>query len=279
MVDTFNEGFRIAKLFLSMVREGKQALAEDGHGGRASFEYSQPVLSAIADLSRQLDAVASSIVDAVEKKFEQNQYERLGAAVKTVKLALEVRDRTLLASAVASLSEQVEQAKNRLAEGKSNWFGPWLAGESVRLISLHALAVDEGGRSAVRALATDLRENVLEYSRGTLELQRRLPWRQIADFIKGDSEDILSLLASDAPQAAARDRLVLLEDTGGESDWKVIGLRVSIGQRLEVGDIMLDLEGAKAILEIPAREEGTIRRILANVGDTLKPGDPLFELA
>lgn len=278
-IDPINQAARIAALFFSVVREGKDVFGiEAGRRDAPQAGDGEHILSAISDLSRQLEHARSSIVGSIGQKFEQEQLEKLAAAVKAVKLALELRNRALIAASIPSLSEQVEQAKNRLAEGKADWFGPWLAGESVRLIGIHALIEDEGGHKAIQRLATDLRENVLEYSRGTLELRDRMPWRQIADFVKGDSEEVLSLIAHDSSNGLATWNLVTLPDSTALESTTVSEIRTYVGQRIKTGDILFIFETDKCTVEYPAERDGLVRKVFIRVGDKLTSGDALFAL-
>lgn len=280
MIDPINQAARIATLFFSVVREGKEVfVSETGMNDASKAADGERILSAISDLSRQLERATSSIVGAVGQKFEQEQYEKLGSTVKAVKLALEMRSRVLLAPSIASLSEQVERAKNRLDEGKSNWFGPWLAGESVRLIGMHALVEDAGGRQAVQRLAAELRENVLEYSRDTLEERRRLPWRQIADFVKGESEEILSLIGDESSGDRQGREIVILSESQVMGDSAVSEITAHVGQRINVGDVLVILEADKVTYEIKAEHAGTIKKVFINVGDKLAAGDKIFAVS
>lgn len=278
--DPINQAARIAALFFSVVREGKEVFGgEPGRKDASQTEDGERILSAISDLSRQLEHSTSNIVGVIGQKFEQEQYEKLGASVKAVKLALEMRNRALIAASIPSLSEQVERAKNRLAEDKAGWFAPWLAGESVRLIGMHALIEDEGGHEAIQRLAANLRENVLEYSRGTLELRDRMPWRQIADFVKGDSEEILSLIAADSSNGMAGWNLVALPNSTDFEGTTVSEVRTYVGQHIKKGDILFMCETDKATLEHHAERDGTVRKVFISVGDKLTRGDALVALA
>lgn len=196
--ESVDQASRIATLFFEVVREAKAVFGSESPDGSSTEEGQREILSAISQLARQLEGARISIEGAVDKKIEQAQYEKLCASIRAIQIPLEMNNRPLLASSFSSLSEQVEHAKNRLEEGKRVWFRPWLAGESVRLIALHALAEDDAGLQVVIRLAADFRQNVLEFSRNTLERRDRMPWKEIADFVRGDSEEILTLIADDS---------------------------------------------------------------------------------
>jgi hypothetical protein len=196
--ESVDQASRIATLFFQVVREAKAVFGTESHDGSSTEEGQREILSAISQLARQLERARISIEGAVDRKIEQAQYEKLCASIRAIQIPLEMNNRPLLASSFSSLSEQVEHAKSRLEEGKRVWFSPWLAGESVRLIALHALAEDDASLQVVIRLAADFRQNVLEYSRITLERRDRMPWKEIADFVRGDSEEILNLITDDS---------------------------------------------------------------------------------
>jgi hypothetical protein len=53
---------------------------------------------------------------------------------------MEAENEMMLASSVSSISAQVEYAKNRLAEGKRDWVGPWMMGEALRIAALQSMS-------------------------------------------------------------------------------------------------------------------------------------------
>lgn len=72
--------------------------------------------------------------------------------------------------------------------------------------------------------------------------------------------------------------LILVPDIGtGEGE--VIEILVNVGDSIEAEQGLLTLESDKASMEIPAPKAGIIKDIKIKLGDRLKEGDPLLELA
>ena len=61
------------------------------------------------------------------------------------------------------------------------------------------------------------------------------------------------------------------------SGWsgKVIGVRVSPGDRVREGDVVAEVEIEKAVLEIESPVSGVVVEVKVRVGDTVGPGDVL----
>lgn len=73
-----------------------------------------------------------------------------------------------------------------------------------------------------------------------------------------------------------------LPDLGeGLPEAEIVAWHVKEGDRVEVDQPMVSVETAKAVVEVPSPFAGTIRKLHANVGDTVATGKPLvdFEVA
>ena len=66
---------------------------------------------------------------------------------------------------------------------------------------------------------------------------------------------------------------------GDETLGVVVRIDVSVGDRVEPGTVLLELESDKATIEIPAELHGSVVAILVAVGDTVAVGSPLARLA
>lgn len=74
-------------------------------------------------------------------------------------------------------------------------------------------------------------------------------------------------------------REFLLPDLGeGLEDAEVVSWRVAEGDRVELNQILGELNTAKALVEIPAPWEGTIEKLHAAEGDVVKVGQPLVSI-
>ena len=68
-----------------------------------------------------------------------------------------------------------------------------------------------------------------------------------------------------------------LPDLGeGIHEGEVLAVRVSVGQAVKEGDIILEVETDKAAVEIPSPYTGTVLEILVKAGDTVKVGQVLM---
>lgn len=277
--ESVDQASRIAALFFSVVREAKAVFGTESRSDSSTGGDQREILSAISQMSRQLERSRISIEGAVDRKIEQDQYEKLCAAIRSMQIPLEMNNRQLIASSIPSLSEQVEQAKIRLEEGKQTWFKPWLAGESVRLIGLHAIIEDDGGRHALKRLAADFRQNVLDYSREVLESRSRMPWKEIADFVRGDNEAVLALLADDPADTRAGWAMVAIDEFEVRPESKVIEVRARVGQCISVGDILMVSETDKVTIEHSAKQKGIVKQVYVEVGAGLVAGQPIIALS
>lgn len=61
------------------------------------------------------------------------------------------------------------------------------------------------------------------------------------------------------------------------SGWsgKVVGVRVSPGDRIREGDVVAEVEIEKAVLEIESPVSGVVVEVRVRVGDVVGPGDVL----
>jgi 2-oxoisovalerate dehydrogenase E2 component (dihydrolipoyl transacylase) len=74
-------------------------------------------------------------------------------------------------------------------------------------------------------------------------------------------------------------RQFLLPDLGeGLEDAEVVTWRVKEGDRVELNQVLGELNTAKALVEIPSPWEGTIEKLHASEGDVVKVGEPLVSI-
>ncbi len=67
-------------------------------------------------------------------------------------------------------------------------------------------------------------------------------------------------------------------DLGDFENVPIIEIFVSVGDTIEVDDLLLAIESDKATMEIPASSSGVIKTILVNTGDMVSTGMPLLEI-
>jgi 2-oxoisovalerate dehydrogenase E2 component (dihydrolipoyl transacylase) len=71
----------------------------------------------------------------------------------------------------------------------------------------------------------------------------------------------------------------LLPDLGeGLEDAEVVGWRVAEGDRVQLNQTLVEVNTAKALVEIPAPWEGTVEKLHAAEGDLVKVGQPLVSI-
>jgi len=63
-------------------------------------------------------------------------------------------------------------------------------------------------------------------------------------------------------------------------DWKgrVVEIYVNKGDRVSVGEPLLDIEIEKAVLSIESDVEGIVEKIYVSKGDEISPGDIVMEI-
>ena len=72
----------------------------------------------------------------------------------------------------------------------------------------------------------------------------------------------------------------LLPDLGeGLPDAEIVKWDVAVGDTIIAGETMVDMSTAKAVVEVPSPFSGTVLKLFGQVGDVIKTGDPLIEVA
>jgi len=162
------------------VRDSDKPTSEQSH-----------LISLIDDVSRQIDSMVNSFAGEMRHQLEQQQLEKLSAQAKVVKLALEFGNPGMLGTALVSISEQIEYARVRLAEGKQEWFGPWMIAESVRIEALRIMADNPRAFEIVKRETQGFRIAILNHVGPLVIGTTDNPWHKIADFVEGRNEDVL----------------------------------------------------------------------------------------
>lgn len=73
--------------------------------------------------------------------------------------------------------------------------------------------------------------------------------------------------------------IIHVPDVGSEMAMPVIDLAINIGDNLDPEATLLTLEGDKATVDVPCPHAGQVTKIFVAVGDKLKIGDPICEMA
>src|SRR2546430_3701971 len=70
-----------------------------------------------------------------------------------------------------------------------------------------------------------------------------------------------------------------LPDLGeGLEDAEIVAWRVAAGDRVQLNQTLVEVNTAKAVVEIPAPWEGVVERLHAGDGDVVKVGQPLVSI-
>lgn len=162
----------------------------DANSNTAAEDHAH-LAAVIDDVARKIDSLATDIAGQVSAQLEKQQLEKLSAQAKVVKLALEFGNEAMLGTAVASISEQIEYSRLRLAEDKHAWFGPWLIAEAVRIEALRIMAHNQRALDIVQRETRNLRISILNHVGKLLIGNTENPWLKIADFVDGRNEDLL----------------------------------------------------------------------------------------
>ncbi|HGO6069733.1 TPA: hypothetical protein ACK3Q6_005276 [Burkholderia cepacia] len=191
-----DKGLTLAGEFLSYLREdGSRTSEPDVTLAVAASRSNDRLASAVDDVAKKLESAVQSIVGNVVDKIERDQLELLTAQAKSVHFAIEFENDGMLGPAVSRIMELIAYAKNRIAEGKQEWLGPWLMAESIRIVALRRLASSEKAKALVQSEAHAFRLNILDYSGQLLLSKGKVPWMKVAEFVQGTNEDIVQLIA------------------------------------------------------------------------------------
>ena len=96
-------------------------------------------------------------------------------------------------------------------------------------------------------------------------------------------------VAAPAPVAPATAPVAAPADTGKTINAPIVGVfyaapspdaepYVSVGKRVKKGDVVCIIEAMKCMNEIQAEEDGEITAVLANNGELVEYGQPLFTI-
>src|SRR5690242_20043631 len=70
-----------------------------------------------------------------------------------------------------------------------------------------------------------------------------------------------------------------LPDVGeGLTEAEIVTWKVSVGDQIKVNDIIVDIETAKSIVELPSPYEGTVEALLVDEGQTVDVGTPIIRI-
>src|SRR5699024_12360936 len=70
-----------------------------------------------------------------------------------------------------------------------------------------------------------------------------------------------------------------LPDVGeGLTEAEIVSWRVAVGDTVAVNDVIVDIETAKSVVELPSPFEGTVEALLVAEGQTVQVGTPIISI-
>lgn len=277
-----DKGFEFASDFLSYLREGDERNERIQMASlERQKEFDTKLLSSIEDISHKLDFVAHDVATKVSRKLEADQLEKLTSQIKAIKFALEFNDKDMLRLTLVRIIDQLEYAKNRISEGKFEWLSPWMMAESIRIVSLRKIAIDNNALDVVYKEALAFRISILNFTGSFVVKTNNSPWLKISEFVEGKNEDILKLINS-AKHLHNSDRKLfnaVLDFPDIDNEFRIVDVMVAVGDRVKTGDVLVALESDKSALEYLAKESGIVETIRVTTGDVVKNGTVLLILS
>lgn len=271
-------GLALVEKCLSFVRED-ESRAEQSQMSQLvpQKEFEQRVRSSIAEMSHKMEAIAQDVVNQISQKIESDQLEKLVANIKIVQLAAQFGEKSMLGPSLVTLSEHIEYAKNRLAEGKSSWFEPWMLAESIRIAVMLTMAAGEHARHTVHQITLDFRLNILNHMGPELIKATPSPWIQISAFVEGRNEDVLKLIGhATVSNNTGSQTKIIVGDIGDFREVTVSCLLVKSGDTIKIGQPVVNVETDKTVIDIPSSHAGVVTEIKAKVGDKVGQGSVLL---
>ena len=71
-----------------------------------------------------------------------------------------------------------------------------------------------------------------------------------------------------------------LPDVGeGLTEAEILTWKVSVGSEVSINDVLVEIETAKSVVELPSPYTGTVEKILAREGETVDVGTPIIAIS
>src|SRR5699024_1177572 len=70
-----------------------------------------------------------------------------------------------------------------------------------------------------------------------------------------------------------------LPDVGeGLTEAEIVAWRAAVGDTVAINDVIVDIETAKSVVELPSPFEGTVEALLVDEGQTVEVGTPIISI-
>ena len=71
-----------------------------------------------------------------------------------------------------------------------------------------------------------------------------------------------------------------LPDVGeGLTEAEILTWKVSVGSEVSINDVLVEIETAKSVVELPSPYTGTVEKILVSEGETIEVGTPIIAIS
>ena len=71
-----------------------------------------------------------------------------------------------------------------------------------------------------------------------------------------------------------------LPDVGeGLTEAEILTWKVSVGSEVSINDVLVEIETAKSVVELPSPYTGTVEKILVSEGETVEVGTPIIAIS
>ena len=71
-----------------------------------------------------------------------------------------------------------------------------------------------------------------------------------------------------------------LPDVGeGLTEAEILTWKVSVGSEVSINDVLVEIETAKSVVELPPPYTGTVEKILVSEGETIEVGTPIIAIS
>lgn len=197
----FSSGLGLAKQVFSLIKEGKILLSSDSEVNKnhtdnfSSDKTQEEILDTLDKISFEIQSAKNATVFQIIDKIESDKLEALNSRINAIQIAIELEQTDSLSSLHMDLLELTDYARNRITEGKEHWVGAWVVGSATRILLLKMISNSPRSIKILDREVQKFRFDLLDLHKNEL-LSKNTPWAAIADFVKGENEEILNNLIS-----------------------------------------------------------------------------------
>jgi ribosomal protein L40E len=154
----------------------------------------------LKNTSKRVEDLIQSSNQSLIRKIENDKLEQLDSRIRNLSTLISLNKESEALEYAMQLKESVDYARNRLREGKEEWLGAYLTGQSVYVSALlfSKAEVNENDLlNDIKDLLFKTRIQLLNNFKSTLLASENTPWIEIHSFISGDSDALISTLISE----------------------------------------------------------------------------------